>query len=170
MTFGRSFFGTMALTRAASRNPHFPEHPWLYLLPWLPILEAAGLVFYDLLEAAHLMFPLMSPEPAFLSAMAIPSVGTMYSALWIGHAAADGVLAWVWYNAVSKKEDMRTPMLQAALWDATWAFFLIPWLVSVGCWAPLYGLVIGTGAGGIALTSLYIALAKPSVLSGTPLR
>ena len=78
------------------------------------LLEAAGLVFYDLLEAAHLMFPLMSPEPAFLSAMAIPSVGTMYSALWIGHAAADGVLAWVWYNAVSKKEDMRAPMLQAA--------------------------------------------------------
>ena len=29
---------------------------------------------------------------------------------------------------------MRTPMLQAALWDATWAFFLIPWLVSAGCW------------------------------------
>ena len=59
---------------------------------------------------------------------------------------------------------------QAALWDATWAFFLIPWLVSVGCWAAWYGMVIGVAAGTIALTSLYIALVKPSVLSGTPLR
>ena len=161
----------MPLTRSGShKNPHFPEPSWLYFLPWLPILEAGGLVFYDLLEAAHLTFPLMAPEPAFLEAMQIKSVGTMYSALWIGHAAADGILAWIWYNAVSKKEDMRAPMLQAALWDATWAFFLIPWLVSIGCWAPWYGMVIGVAAGTIALTSLYIALAKPAILSGTPLR
>lgn len=160
-----------APTRSSSFNKLFPDggepvmpSKFLQILPWLCVIEAFGLIFYNLAEAAHLMFPLMQPSAEFLAAMKIPAVGTMYSCLWVGHAVGDGTLGYSWYKALKRPGSIRQPMLQAAFWDLAWACVLIPTLVRSGCWCLPYGVAIGGAAGAIGLGCLYVAIKEPFVL------
>ena len=74
--------------RSASYNKLFPAGvdaavpgKLLRALPWLCVVEAYGLILYNLAEGAHMMFPLMKPSAEFLEAIKIPSVGTLYSVM-----------------------------------------------------------------------------------------
>ena len=155
--------------RSASYNKLFPEgaapSKLLTILPWLCVFEAAALVPYDLAEAAHLLFPLQQPPAEFLAAMKIPSVGLMYSLLWLGHAGADAVLAWIWYKALSPGTgSIKSSMLQAAAWNGVWAFVNVPLLVLNGVWCWPFGLAIFLACTIVIGASLHIALKHPRVL------
>ena len=103
-----------APARSSSFNKLFPDggepvmpSKFLQILPWLCVIEAFGLIFYNLAEAAHLMFPLMQPSAEFLAAMKIPAVGTMYSCLWVGHAVGDTWVVQLYACGDTLKKNMQ---------------------------------------------------------------